>query len=56
MASDWRSRDSGGVRWQHTEGDMEAGARMSMRRPHKVDTWRRFLDEPTWWAMREELD
>ena len=35
---------------------MEASARMSMRRPRKVDIWRRFLDEPTWWAMREELD
>ena len=51
-----KERESDGERWQYTDGDMEASRRMSMRRPYKVDTWRRFLDEPIWWATREELD
>ena len=55
MACDWRRRESEGVRWPYVEGDMEASRKMSMRRPHKIDTWR-FLDDPTWWATREELD
>ena len=56
MACDWRSRESGAVRWQYTKGDMEASTKMAMRRPLIVHIWRKFLDEPTWWAMREELD
>ena len=55
MACNWRSRESGGVSWQYAEGAMQASIRMSMRRPDKVDIWRRFLDKPTWWAVRDEL-
>ena len=45
VASDWRKRESDGEKWQYTDGAMEASRRMSMRRPHKVNT----LDEPKWW-------
>ena len=52
-----KERESDGERWQYAKGDMEASEGiMSVRRPNKVDTWRRFLDDPTGWAMREELD